>query len=192
MNVWHPGVEQAVEAFDEANDFDLKLIRTHDRARNRGVKSGGVPAGSKDANALHSRKSLWGTSVAPAVPFCSRAQRGTCKIAKQGLHTTKGAVNERVSRTRRTWPRLDNCLCLAAASPRSGWHLLRIALAEQNEAELELRLWLRSPGGFQLPPCLTCRAHFISLQEELAVLFPLSHQTGKQARVVITGAGVIT
>src|SRR6266404_5111056 len=156
MNMRHPGIEKAVEAFDEANYFNLKLIRTHDRARNRGVKRGGIPAGSEDANALHSRKSPWGTSVAPAVPFCSRAQGGTCKIAKQALHSTKGAVNERVSRRRQTWPRLDNCLCLAAVSPRSGWHLLRIALAEQNEAELELRLCLRSPGAFQLPPCLTC------------------------------------
>src|SRR5208283_3053729 len=53
MDVRHARIEQAAEALDEAEDFDLALIGPRHRAVDGGVQGGGIPAGRQDADAFH-------------------------------------------------------------------------------------------------------------------------------------------
>ena len=56
MDVRHARVEQAVEALDEAEDFDPQLVGAHDGAVNGGVERGRVAAGRQNADAFHGRE----------------------------------------------------------------------------------------------------------------------------------------
>ena len=58
MDVRHARVEQAVEALDQADDFDLELVGARDRAVNGGVERGRVAAGGEDADAFHRSRIL--------------------------------------------------------------------------------------------------------------------------------------
>ena len=62
MDMRHARVEQAVEALDEADDFDLELVGAHDRAVNGGVERGRVAAGGQDADAFHGLSAPAGAS----------------------------------------------------------------------------------------------------------------------------------
>src|SRR6185436_18952125 len=49
------GVEEAVEALDQAQDLDLQFARANDGAVNGGVERRRIPAGGENGNALHGR-----------------------------------------------------------------------------------------------------------------------------------------
>jgi hypothetical protein len=55
-------VEEAVEALDEADDFDLELVGALDGAVDGGVEGGRVAAGRQDPDALHECPPLVGSS----------------------------------------------------------------------------------------------------------------------------------
>src|SRR6266404_4631348 len=68
-------VEEAVEAFDEAEDFDFDLIGAHDRAVNRSVQSGCVAAGGENADAFHgAHRSRSGLSLQFGMPIVGRVK----------------------------------------------------------------------------------------------------------------------
>ena len=53
VNVRDARIEEAVEAFDEAEDLDLELVGAHDGAVDGGVERGRVAARGEDADAFH-------------------------------------------------------------------------------------------------------------------------------------------
>ena len=53
MNVRYPRVEEAIEALDESEQFNLELVRAHDGAMNGRVERGSVASGREDANTFH-------------------------------------------------------------------------------------------------------------------------------------------
>ena len=53
VDVRHARVEEAVEALDEAEDFDPQLVGAHDGAVNGGVERRRVAAGGQNADAFH-------------------------------------------------------------------------------------------------------------------------------------------
>ncbi len=59
MDVRHAWIEQAAEAFDEAENLDLSLARANNGAGDGGVDGGRVAAGGEDANAFHLCVHLW-------------------------------------------------------------------------------------------------------------------------------------
>ena len=63
MDMRHARVEETVEAFDQADNFDVELICARDRSSDRGVQGRGVTAGGEDANAFHG--SFIGSGFAP-------------------------------------------------------------------------------------------------------------------------------
>ena len=53
MNVRHPGIEKAVEAFDETINLDLQMIGADNGPVNGRIQSRCVASGCENANSLH-------------------------------------------------------------------------------------------------------------------------------------------
>jgi hypothetical protein len=69
VDVGNAGIEEAVEALDEADDFDLELVGAFDGAVDGGVEGRRVAAGGQDPDALHARSSRrWFNGTAPMLP----------------------------------------------------------------------------------------------------------------------------
>src|SRR5437870_5834228 len=58
MNVGHPRIEKAIEAFDEAVDLDLELVAADNSPMNSGVQSRRIASCRQNANAFHLCESL--------------------------------------------------------------------------------------------------------------------------------------
>ena len=53
MDVWDPRVKETIEPLDQADDFDLQLVRADDRPLDRGIHRRRITPCCQDTNAFH-------------------------------------------------------------------------------------------------------------------------------------------
>src|SRR5260370_25508541 len=68
MNVWNPGIEQAVESLDQSKNFDSQLVGTNDRSLDRCVHRRRIAPSCQDPNTLHFRR-IYCSLVARSYPL---------------------------------------------------------------------------------------------------------------------------
>jgi hypothetical protein len=68
MHMGNPGVKKTIETLDQADDFDLQLVRPNNGAMDGSVHGRGITARSQNPNSFHDAFQVrWGVRSATAI-----------------------------------------------------------------------------------------------------------------------------